>query len=140
MEESLTRCAAEKGSKDDPFMMNGLTLAYIGDAVFELMVREYMIKKGSRQVDRLHKHTTALVNAKSQSDMINALMNELTDKELAIFKRGRNSSTVTAAKHQSMGDYRRATGLEALYGYLYLNGEHKRLKDIFNMCLEKAGT
>lgn len=139
MEEKLKKCDAEKGSGDDPFLMNGLTLAYIGDAVFELMVRERMIEGGSRQVDRLHKHTTALVNAKSQSDMISTLTDQLTDRELARYKRGRNSNTVTVAKHQSIGDYRRATGLEALYGYLYLNGEHERLREIFDMCMSKAG-
>lgn len=126
----------KRGSSDDPYMMNGLTLAYIGDAVFELMVRERMIENGSRQVDRLHKHTIALVNAGSQSDMINAIMGELSERELSVFKRGRNSSTVTAAKHQSIGDYRRATGFEALYGYLYLNGEHERLRELFEKCLE----
>ena len=122
----------QHGSADDPYMMNGLTLAYIGDAVFELMARQHMIEKGSRQVDRLHKRTTAVVNAGAQSEMINAVMDELTEKEKAVFKRGRNSSTVTAAKHQSISDYRRATGLEALCGYLYLNEEHSRLREIFD--------
>lgn len=127
---------AEANSALDPAQMNGLTLAYIGDAVFELMVRQHMLLTGSRQVDKLHKHTTAVVNAGRQSDMITAILEELTEKERMIFKRGRNSSTVTSAKHQSVSDYRRATGLEAVFGYLYLNGEQERLNQLFKMCMQ----
>lgn len=126
----------KKGSVDDPYMMNGLTLAYMGDAVFEILVRQYMIANGSRQVDKLHKHTTSVVNAGMQSDMITAVMDMLTEKERSVYKRGRNSSTVTAAKHQSVNDYRRATGLEALFGYLYLNTEFDRLMEIFHECMK----
>ena len=115
----------------DPFLLNGATLAYIGDAVYELMVRRYMLGHGSHMADKLHRGTTRMVNAKAQSDMVRALMTELTETETGIFKRGRNASTMTAAKHQSVTDYRRATGLEALFGYLYLNGEYGRLEELF---------
>lgn len=126
---------AANGSTDDPYMMNGLTLAYIGDAVFEIMVRQHMLSTGSRQVDKLHNHTISLVNAGSQSAMIMHIMEMLTERELSVYKRGRNSSTVTSAKHQSVNDYRRATGLEALFGYLYLNKEYERLNELFDECM-----
>ncbi|MDO4960903.1 MAG: ribonuclease III domain-containing protein [Eubacteriales bacterium] len=119
-------------------LMNGSTLAYIGDAVFELMVRSYVLEHGSKQPDRLHKHATALVNAAAQSEMIGSILDELTEDELAIFKRGRNSSTVTSAKHQTVGDYRRATGLEALFGYLYLGRKYERLQELFKLGLERT--
>ena len=112
-------------------MMNGATLAYIGDAVFELIARKYVLEHGSKQPDRLHKHATAIVNAASQSAMIGAVMDMLTEEELGIYKRGRNASTATSAKHQTIADYRRATGLEALFGYLYLYGRQERMQELF---------
>ena len=132
MEESVI----SKNSSGDPYQMNGLTLAYIGDAVFELMVREHMIENGFRQANKLHKHTTAAVNAGTQSRMSMAVMDMLNNMELAVYKRGRNSAPMTYAKHQTISDYRRATGLEALFGYLYLKGDEERLKEIFEKCME----
>lgn len=119
----------------DPFMLNGITLAYIGDAVFELLSRSFVFENGFRQADTLHKHTISLVNAHSQSEMAGMLLKELDEKEIMIFKRGRNASSINSAKHQSIGDYKKATGLEALFGYLYLNGESERLKELFLMCV-----
>lgn len=112
-------------------MMSGATLAYIGDAVFELMARHYVLEHGSVQPDRLHKRNTAIVNAAAQSAMSAVITDMLSEEELGICKRGRNTSTATSAKHQSIGDYRRATGLEALFGYLYLTGQKERAKDLF---------
>lgn len=122
--------------------MNGSALAYIGDAVFELIARKYVLEHGSRQPDRLHKHATAIVNAAAQSAMIGELMDSgiLTEEEIAVYKRGRNSSTATAAKHQTIGDYRRATGLEALFGYLYLKGDSTRLQELFDSGLAALDT
>ena len=96
--------------------LNGLTLAYIGDAVYEIILRTYMIAHGSKRVEKLHKHVTALVNAGAQSRLIGLIEDKLTEEELVIYKRGRNSKTITSAKNQSIADYRRATGLEALMG------------------------
>ena len=121
-------------------MMNGSSLAFIGDAVFELMVRKYVLEHGSGQPDRLHKHSTAVVNAAAQSELIGLVMDELTEEELGIYKRGRNSSTATSAKHQTIGDYRRATGLEALFGYLFLAGRYDRLSELFGLGMEKKKT
>ena len=129
----MLRKLPETGSPGvtDPFLMNGAALAYIGDAVYEIMVRTYMLDHGSHMADKLHRSSVQLVNAKAQSDMVRALMTEFTETEAGIYKRGRNASTMTAAKHQSVTDYRRATGLEALFGYLYLNGEYERLQELF---------
>ena len=121
-------------------MMNGATLAFIGDAVFELMSRTYVLEHGSKQPDRLHKHNTSIVNAAAQSAMIGVLVERLTEEELGIYKRGRNASTATSAKHQTIGDYRRATGLEALFGYLYLSGQTERAKELFEAGIEALRT
>ncbi len=112
-------------------MMNGATLAFIGDAVFELISRSYVLEHGSKQPDRLHKHNTAIVNAAAQSAMFGAIQDKLSEEELGIYRRGRNAGTATSAKHQSIADYRRATGLEALFGYLYLTGQQKRAEELF---------
>ncbi len=117
-------------------MMNGATLAFVGDAVFELISRSYVLEHGSKQPDRLHKHNTAIVNAAAQSAMFGAIQDKLSEEELGIYRRGRNAGTATSAKHQSIADYRRATGLEALFGYLYLTGQQKRAEELFavGMC------
>lgn len=123
----------EPGKPED---LNALTLAYIGDAVYEIMVREYALKNGSKRVEKLHKAVTALVNAGKQSDIVKELEPFFDETEEKVFKRGRNSKSVTAAKHQSITDYRRATGLEAVFGYLYLSRKEDRLREIFNKCIE----
>ncbi len=117
-------------------MINGASLAYIGDAVFELMSRQYVLEHGSKQPDRMHKHNTAIVNAAAQSVMTGAILEQLSEEELGIYKRGRNASTATTAKHQTIGDYRRATGLEALFGYLYLTGQEERARELFAVGIE----
>lgn len=125
--------------RDDPFVMNGITLSYIGDAVFELLARTHVLKSGSRQADKLHKRTIMLVNSLSQSKMADALLGSLQEKEKAIFKRGRNSSTINTARHHNIASYRKATGLEALFGYLFLSGNYERMEELFSRCLEIAG-
>ncbi len=114
-------------------MMNGATLAFIGDAVFELLSRSYVLEHGSKQPDRLHKHNTAIVNAAAQSAMLGVIQDKLSEEELGIYKRGRNASTATTAKNQTIGDYRRATGLEALFGYLYLTDQKDRARELFEL-------
>ena len=120
--------------------LNGLTLAYIGDAVYEIILRTYMISHGSKRVEKLHKHVTALVNAGAQSRLIGLIEDKLTEEELAIYKRGRNSKTITSAKNQSIADYRRATGLEALMGYLYLKKDFERIADLLDEALPKLNS
>lgn len=120
--------------------LNGLTLAYIGDAVYELSVRLYMSAHGSLQVNRLHKHVTAAVNAAAQSELYYLIEPMLSPEEQLIFKRGRNAKTVTAAKNQKITDYRRATGIEALMGWLYLKGRYARIAELLAYGLPKLGT
>ncbi|MDR3757291.1 MULTISPECIES: Mini-ribonuclease 3 [Enterocloster] len=116
-----------------------LVLAYIGDAVYELMIRSKVINHGSMQVNKMHKHSAALVKASAQAQLIKALQEELTEEELAAYKRGRNAKSATMAKHATMIDYRMATGLEALVGWLFLTEQYARLVELVSRGLVKAG-
>lgn len=115
-----------------------LTLAYIGDAIFELVVRTVLVERKNMQPEKLHKAATKIVKAETQALMIEGLKEELTEEELAVFKRGRNAKAVTRAKNASMSEYRRATGFEALMGYLYLKGDVERMIRLISMGVEKA--
>ncbi len=107
-----------------------LTLAYLGDAVYELLIRTVLVKKGNCPVNRLHRRASSLVKASAQSGMMEILEPRLTEEELAVYKRGRNAHSPTMAKHAAMADYRRATGFEALMGYLYLKEEYGRIMEL----------
>ncbi len=115
-----------------------LTLAYIGDAIFELVVRTVLVERKNMQPEKLHKAATKIVKAETQALMIEVLKEDLTEKELAVYKRGRNAKAVTRAKNATMSEYRRATGFEALMGYLYLNGEMERMIDLIRTGVERA--
>ena len=115
-------------------MLNPVTLAFMGDSVFELMVREYLIEKnGSMSPGKLHKMAVLFVRASSQAKMVKEIMPNLTEEEVSIFKRGRNYKGVHAPKNADAADYRYATGFEALMGYLHLTGQHERIRQIFEM-------
>lgn len=122
------------GDKKQAELFSPLVLAYMGDAVFEVFVREMLVRKANVQVNKLHKRASSIVKAEAQARMIAAIKDELTEKEKSIYKRGRNAKSHTTAKNASVSDYRKATGFEALMGYLYLNGEHKRMTEL----MEKA--
>ena len=107
-----------------------LTLAYIGDGVYELVIRTVLVKKGNCPVNLLHKKASSLVKAGAQSKMMELLEPDLTEEELAVYKRGRNAHSPTMAKHATMADYRRATGFEALMGYLYLKEDYSRIVEL----------
>lgn len=113
--------------------LSPLTLAFMGDTVFDMFVREQLICQANRPVNALHSSATRLVKASAQSKAMDKIMDMLTEKELTVFKRGRNAHTNHRAKNASEGDYHRATGLEALFGYLYLKGEIERLRELFNV-------
>ena len=113
--------------------LSPLQLAYVGDAVYELYIRTMISKDANIPVNKLHKAATAYVKAKAQSDTIHKLEEYLTDEEMAVFKRGRNAKSATAAKNADIVDYRHATGFEALIGYLYLKKDFKRLDEILDM-------
>ena len=120
-------------TKTEAKQFSPLTLAFLGDAVYSLLVRETLVKTANRPTNVLHKESIKLVNANCQAEMIKKVLNELTADEEAIFKRGRNAHSGHVPKNQSDADYRYATGLEALYGYLYLIGDFKRILYIFNI-------
>ena len=113
-----------------------LTLAFIGDSIYDLVIKTLVVNEGNKQVNKLHGETSALVQASAQSLMMRKLQEQLTEEEHAIYKRGRNAKSVSPAKNQSITDYRRATGFEALMGYLYLKKEWKRLIDLVKMGLD----
>lgn len=104
-----------------------LTLAYIGDGIYEIIIRTIIVDQANRQVNKIHKAASNLVKAHTQAEMIFAIMDKLTEQELAIYKRGRNAKAVTRAKNASMSDYRTATGFEALMGWLYLTNKSERM-------------
>lgn len=107
-----------------------LTLAYIGDGVFELVIRTILVKKGNCPVNHLHKQASSLVKASAQSAMMEVLEPMLSEEEHTVYKRGRNAHSPTMAKHATMADYRRATGFEALMGYLYLKEDYTRMLEL----------
>lgn len=120
----------------NPKEISPLSLAYIGDAVYEVYIRSYIMRDANMPVNKLHKAATSFVKAKAQSDIIMALSDRLTEEETAVYKRGRNAHSYTSAKNADIVDYRRATGFEALIGYLYLSGEKARLEELIDLGIE----
>lgn len=110
-----------------------LTLSYIGDAIYELVIRTILVEKGNTQVNKLHQRASKLVKASAQSEIIEKLKPYLTEEEMGIFKRGRNAKSFTMAKNASMSDYRRATGFEALMGHLYLTEQWDRMLELIKI-------
>lgn len=110
-----------------------LALAFIGDSVYDLIIKTLIVNEGNRQVQKLHLATSALVQASAQSCMMRYLQPLLTPEELTVFKRGRNAKSVSPAKNQSLTDYRRATGFEALMGYLYLEKQWERMMELIQV-------
>jgi len=108
-------------------------LAFIGDTVFELMVRETLLANVS--INTLHNNVKSLVMARAQSHMVEKILPLLTEEETLAYKRGRNATSHTSPKNTDIADYRRATGLEALFGYLYLKGETERMNELFKICV-----
>lgn len=119
-------------------LVNIITLAYIGDAVYEVYIREYLIKKGIAKVEELQKEAVKYVSAKSQCKILEMLVNKdlLNENELDIVKRGRNYKRASHPKNTDIITYKMSSGFEALIGYLYLNNERDRLDKIINYILE----
>lgn len=116
-----------------------LALAYMGDGVYEVLICTRVMNRGSMQVNKMHKKSASLVKAEAQARMIQALQEELTEEETAVYKRGRNAHSASSAKNASIRDYRMATGFEALVGYLYLTGQYERLLKLVHDGLERIG-
>lgn len=122
----------------DANLYNGLSLAYIGDAVYEIYVRKYVLSLGLTKVNSLHQKVVEYTNALAQANVIHQFLEQgiLTEEEQSIFKRGRNSHVHTKRKNVDLANYLDATGFEALLGYLYLNGNEKRLEELINISLK----
>ncbi len=110
-----------------------LTLAYIGDGIYDLVIRSIVVGHGNTRASQLHQHTSHLVKAHSQSAMMEYILPVLDGEEEAVYKRGRNAKSPTMAKNATVGDYRRATGFEALMGYLYLADRFERMLDLIDI-------
>lgn len=121
-------------TKKDLREYSPLTLAFIGDSVFDICVKTYILRQTSNK--NLHNNVKNYVNANKQSQMYKFLIENATEEEIAILKRGRNAKTNSIPKNSSKIDYKNATGLEALFGYLYLKGDMERILEVFKMCLE----
>ena len=114
----------------NPGELAPLILAHIGDAIYEVVIRTVTLSKGNRPVEKVHKEAISYVNAKTQAEAADLLLPMLTEEEADIYRRGRNAKSNTKAKNASIGDYRKATGFEALMGYLYLKGETDRMLEL----------
>lgn len=113
-----------------------LALAYIGDGVFDLVIRSVVVGKGNTRANQLHQRTSQIVKAHTQALMIEYLLEYLTDEEADVYRRGRNAKSPTMAKNATMADYRKATGLEALTGYLYLTDRFERLVELIKLAVD----
>ena len=119
-----------------PELYSPLALAYIGDSVFDIMIRTMEVSQVNKQVNKYHKDFSKIVCAPAQAKMIMALKEHLTEEERDIYKRGRNANSYTKAKNATRTEYRKATGFEAVLGYLYLKEDFERLKDVVKMGLD----
>ena len=128
-------CTSFQIEKKDPKQYSPLTLAYIGDGIYDLVVRTIVVEQGNAKVNQLHKAVSGMVKAATQAEVIRKIEPYLTEEELGVYKRGRNAKSYTMAKNASMVDYRCATGLEALMGYLYLSEQMNRIIELIQLGL-----
>ncbi len=116
-----------------------LTLAYIGDAIFDVVIRSILVNKGNTAVNKLHQRASAVVKAPTQAKLAAALMEDFTEEEADWYRRGRNSKPHTKAKNATTMDYLEATGFEAVLGYLYLTDNMDRICDLINLGINRIG-
>ncbi len=129
----------DKDRIEKPELLAPLVLAYIGDSIYEVYVRNKLILAHSGMpAYKLHREAIKYVKAHAQSNSIRALEGIITSKEEAVYKRGRNAKSQTVPKNADVVDYRRATGFEALVGYLYLSGQHERMDEIMSIAFNSA--
>ena len=121
----------------NPNGLSPLTLAFIGDAVYSMIIREELVIEANRPVNSLHRESIKKVSAVSQCAAVKKIMGELTEEELRIFKRGRNAKTSHTPKNAGNDDYHYATGFEALLGYLYLSRRYDRIKELYKKINEQ---
>lgn len=141
MEEGLSFFSQIKESfqcgETDIKTYSPLTLAYIGDGIYDIIIRTVVVGRGNLPAEKLHKKVIQYVNAGTQAVMIEAVMEELTEEEETVYRRGRNAKSYTRAKNAAMSDYRKATGFEALMGYLYLQDKMDRAIVLIKSALAK---
>ncbi|HFU3843347.1 TPA: Mini-ribonuclease 3 [Streptococcus suis] len=123
----------------DVNLINGIALAFEGDAVYSMYIRRHLIFKGLTKPNKLHGEANKYVSAKAQASLISALLEAqlLTEKEEEIYKRGRNSHSYTKAKNADVVTYRMSTGFEAVLGYLHMTGQIERLEELVGWCIDK---
>lgn len=140
MEKSLDELLKENFQMKDTEAKSysPLVLAYIGDGIYDLIIRTVVVNRGNTQANKLHRKTSSLVKAAAQAAMIDELLELLTEEEKAVFRRGRNAKSATMAKNATMADYRKATGFEALMGYLYLSNQMERMVYLVKEGLDRA--
>ena len=143
MEESLTLLKLIKRDfglgEVDLRTLSPLTLAFVGDCVYDLILRTVIVERHNASPNQLHREKSRLAKAPAQAEMAEALQEHLTQEEIAVYRRGRNAKSHTTAKNASVLDYRKATGLEALYGWLYLSGQEERLLQLIRISLGVLG-
>ena len=143
MEESLSLLGAIRKKfvcdRVDIRTYSPLTLAFVGDCIYDLVIRTIVVERGNTAPGVLHTKKSSIVKAQAQAAQADALMEELTAEEQAVYRRGRNAHSHSTAKNASIGDYRKATGLEALYGFLYLTDQTARLLWLIAKGLELTG-
>ena len=142
MEESISLLKKLKSEFDcedvDLRNYSPLTLAFLGDCVFDLIVRTVIVERGNRAPESLHKKKSAVVKAQTQAKMAESILELLTEEEITVYKRGRNAKSYSVAKNASVSDYRKATGFEALLGYLYLQDKEDRIIELVKASLKQV--
>ncbi|MEY8445781.1 Mini-ribonuclease 3 [Enterococcus ratti] len=125
----------------DYTQLNGLALAYVGDAIYEIYIRDYLIERGETKPNKLHRAATHYVSANAQAYLVQKMLTEnlMTKEEETFYRRGRNAKSHTSAKNADVTTYRVATGFEALMGYLHLSKQTKRLEELIEWCIQKVG-
>ena len=140
MDESIAYLKEKFGLGEvDLRTLSPLTLAFVGDCVYDLILRTVIVERHNASPNQLHREKSRLAKAPAQAEMAEALQEHLTQEELAVYRRGRNAKSHTTAKNASVLDYRKATGLEALYGWLYLSGQEERLLQLLRLSLDELG-
>ena len=123
--------------KEEINAISNLGLAHMGDCVFEILVRAYLCASGEKTVDKLHRDTIRMVKATSQAEFADKMLPLLTEEELAYYRRGKNSHVHAVPKSATPAQYAKATGVEALFGYLFLSGQKDRANEIFHIVMEQ---
>lgn len=124
----------------DATLLNGLALAYMGDAIYEVHIREHLLKSGQTKPKQLHQMATKYVSAKAQSFLVEKMLEEsiLSDEEQNFFKRGRNAKSFTKAKNTDVSTYKASTGFESVFGYLHLTGQTERITELVDWCIHRV--